>query len=829
MKRKPKRSKSIRSAEADSERPQLADIIEWMKFLTEPSHSYKLWIKKSKDKYLGGYFSSGQLGKFSKSITRLSGTVFGVYWSINPVATKLVTDETDHRLKVGEGVPQDADIVRRHWLPIDIDPERQTDISATNKEKQRAKDRTFEVGRYLDGLGWPRPVIVDSGNGFYLLYRVDLPTDDSGLVSRVLKAIGQKFSDDHVKIDTKVANAGRVLKIPGTMACKGKSTKDRPHRFSRVMRRPESGPQVVSSELLENLAGNVEPKLLPKASVENTAVPHDVVEQVRRYIDRIPKAIQGQNGSSATLTVATRVVVDFNIAHDSDAALQLMREYSQRCQPPWTDKELRHKLKEADRLATEKGEPRGHLRNDQHDGTALSEWAPLSGSKFLIQVPDYELVATNQVLRPIDEFSKLSPWYGLSVYLVWKCQRSDALIPDVVLRQAYWGATAPTAWRRSFLNKLGTSRNQAECRPDCVLFGSQVRHQHLVRHHEVSNNGLELFSKSAIKSQIVDPARLAKLNKKGHRRYRYNSKKPAVVKLRGIYHSAFYYCYMPLLIFGRSRRLGLTPRQVRLMLGVTRELTRVGMEPQFPANESGKVVFKKAYSPRKDRAAIIVDRKVVPSGEGKHKILCPQLIAGHRYVVFGGNTKGHVGRGCRLFNEKIVCWLNHAGYSADKFNSDPWPSVRTFLDDLAVLAEMFDLVVVGRHHARKQWKSLDQLRACLKSGSGQDWLKECTVRIFAPEDFLIRWRYRIAKKLGFSSIPGGENCPFNETSNQGDGQTISDGTQLRAWLDQQGWSIRQLADRMACSRKTVSRHLHDKRKSSDFLQRVNELVKKLSN
>ena len=393
MKRKSNYEKPTSAKFAEDEQPQITEVIEWMSMLAEPGCTYELWIKKTQGQYLGGYYSSAQINKLVARAMKFSGKAFGVYWSINPVDPALTADDTDHELKPGKGVPKDSDILRRRLLPIDVDPVRQSDLSATDEEKQRAKATTLEIGRYLNDLGWPKPVIVDSGNGFYLLYRVDLPTDDNGLVSRVLKAISQKFSNENVEIDTKVANAGRVLKIPGTMACKGESTQERPHRVSQVIRVPKDGLQVVPRELLESLAGSSVSNVVPMATSQSASVPPQVVERARQYIAKMPKAIQGQNGSGATLTVATKIVVGFNIVHDSAVALQLMQEYSQRCQPPWSDKELRHKLKEADRLAANKGEPRGHLRNYLSGTASDIEWASLDGPEFLIDIPDYEYVA----------------------------------------------------------------------------------------------------------------------------------------------------------------------------------------------------------------------------------------------------------------------------------------------------------------------------------------------------------------------------------------------------------------------------------------------------
>jgi hypothetical protein len=66
-----------------------------------------------------------------------------------------------------------------------------------------------------------------------LLYPIDLPNDDAirQVVKRALEALSLAFSDETVALDTTVASAARIVKLPGTFAAKGDSTGDRPHRF----------------------------------------------------------------------------------------------------------------------------------------------------------------------------------------------------------------------------------------------------------------------------------------------------------------------------------------------------------------------------------------------------------------------------------------------------------------------------------------------------------------------------------------------------------------------------------------------------------------------
>ena len=72
----------------------------------------------------------------------------------------------------------------------------------------------------------------------------------------------------------------------------------------------------------------------------------DAVARARAYLATCDAAISGQGGHNATLHAAHAVVVGF--ALDDATALQLLEsEYNPRCVPPWTQKELMHKIESA--------------------------------------------------------------------------------------------------------------------------------------------------------------------------------------------------------------------------------------------------------------------------------------------------------------------------------------------------------------------------------------------------------------------------------------------------------------------------------------------------
>ena len=155
-----------------------------------------------------------------------------------------------------------------------------------------------------------------------------------------------------MKIDRKVYNPSRICKLYGTESCKGPNTHERPHRFSRVMCHPAEA-RVVPAEFLQALAterkqaeGPVMPETNGKAHRDQTPGCPDAETRVVAYLDKCEPAISGQNGHDRCFKVACKVGPGFDLTPET--AFRLLRDhYNPRCQPPWTEKELRHKVDDA--------------------------------------------------------------------------------------------------------------------------------------------------------------------------------------------------------------------------------------------------------------------------------------------------------------------------------------------------------------------------------------------------------------------------------------------------------------------------------------------------
>jgi hypothetical protein len=182
---------------------------------------------------VSGYFDDPE--KLTAAARRLDGRAKGIYVTLNPVRPELLARASNRTIDSPASTTGDAEITRRLRLLIDIDPARPSGISATEEERQAAFAVAREVLAYLEAMGFPEPVKADSGNGGHLVYAIDLPVNDDGLVQRVLAALAFKFDTATARIDQSVHNAARICKLYGTLACKGDSTQERPHRRSRLI------------------------------------------------------------------------------------------------------------------------------------------------------------------------------------------------------------------------------------------------------------------------------------------------------------------------------------------------------------------------------------------------------------------------------------------------------------------------------------------------------------------------------------------------------------------------------------------------------------------
>jgi hypothetical protein len=136
----------------------------------------------------------------------------------------------------------------------------------------------------------------------------------------------------------------------------------------------------------------------------------------------MPPAISGQGGHDATFAVAKALV--HNFALPNHEAWPILLEFNSRCQPPWSQSELQHKISSASNL-TRPCKPKGHLLDTEEawrtqerfpfaPKSESSYWnvriEPLPGKKSLIE-PQIEKAVIEELTghATVEALEKPSP------------------------------------------------------------------------------------------------------------------------------------------------------------------------------------------------------------------------------------------------------------------------------------------------------------------------------------------------------------------------------------------------------------------------------------
>jgi len=213
---------------------------------------------------LSGYFRDADtlLLNFDKIDVRNRN----IYITLGEVKEECFSRSQSEHFERNPSTTSDPEIVRYKWLFIDLDPVRPTGISSTDTELEQARLLMNKVAAYLSDLGFQEPVTAISGNGYHLLYRIDVLNDAVGrsVVERCLKNLSAMFDTAEVKIDTTNSNPSRICKLHGTLAQKGTSTNQRPHRMSRIISVPDPV-KLTTMETLTTLARELPEDPKPKA------------------------------------------------------------------------------------------------------------------------------------------------------------------------------------------------------------------------------------------------------------------------------------------------------------------------------------------------------------------------------------------------------------------------------------------------------------------------------------------------------------------------------------------------------------------------------------
>ena len=195
-----------------------------------------------------------------------------IFVTLNPINMSCYSrKQHDCFIENAQPTTKDNEITALHWLLIDLDPKRMSGVSSSEEELKLAKAKARTIHNFLSDRGFKEPIRAMSGNGIHLVYRFDVPntSENVSVFENALKILSEKFSDDEVEVDTTVFNPARICKLWGTIAQKGATTPERPHRKAYIEPSVPSSVDVNDFTLLQALSAEFEENK-PSAPVQDT-------------------------------------------------------------------------------------------------------------------------------------------------------------------------------------------------------------------------------------------------------------------------------------------------------------------------------------------------------------------------------------------------------------------------------------------------------------------------------------------------------------------------------------------------------------------------------
>ncbi len=207
------------------------------------------------------------------------GEYQAVWFSLN-ICPGVPAGFEPNRLYKASGRFKKTDYAGRQLLLVDCDPKRPADTASTDLQKAAAKVQVLAIRDFLRNLGFPEPILCDSGNGFHLLYALNEPNDEAteNLIKNFLAGLSVKFSNEDSQVDAGNYDANRVCKLYGTVARKGNDPSL--WRRSAVLEVPTRNTELPAKggnvrETVIDIDFEPVPRALLEAAVAELPVPRD--------------------------------------------------------------------------------------------------------------------------------------------------------------------------------------------------------------------------------------------------------------------------------------------------------------------------------------------------------------------------------------------------------------------------------------------------------------------------------------------------------------------------------------------------------------------------
>ncbi|SIO58415.1 phage/plasmid primase, P4 family, C-terminal domain-containing protein [Singulisphaera sp. GP187] len=338
------------------------DVIAIRIFGAEKKNGYLVRSEDYPKTYEGCYSARDNMAVDAASASGVS-----VYLISNPVHEHVLARAKNRLRKIGKGEGVSVKDIRcLRWAYFDFDAVKpDPNIPATDEERDAAlalRDAFLLAHKDMAA----HAIWGCSGNGGWVLVRLpDYPNDET---HRAIVAETVDYAADNFGADRTTKNPARLSPLPGTVKHKGDPIPGRPHRNVTVdqtslalFNRNDSFDLIGFHESVVKPARDAAQQATgkpaspttskrstgsPKAGSTSVGGSGDRVEQrAIAYLAKVDPAIQGHHGSDDCFKAAcVGPAFDF----DEETTFRLLRDhYNERCEPRWSDDELRHKIEDA--------------------------------------------------------------------------------------------------------------------------------------------------------------------------------------------------------------------------------------------------------------------------------------------------------------------------------------------------------------------------------------------------------------------------------------------------------------------------------------------------
>lgn len=268
--------------------------------LVEPGDVVELRIVTPKGAKASGYFDNADAAIEAIRPWALDEHIDTIFVLLNPpqpacwrrYANRMQPASPRVRGEFPKETTSDGDVLKRRWLLIDCDAERPSGVSASDEERGASRTLATDIYGFLKGQGIDQRSLatMTSGNGFYVLVRIDLPNDEASrkLCEDVLKGLAATFPGEGAHVDVKCFNAGRIAALCGTTKGKGDNLPEAPHRMVKPIVFP-SAPIPAPVEALERIAALSPKPQKPAAPSARPGRPADGPFDAAAWLAKFPQ------------------------------------------------------------------------------------------------------------------------------------------------------------------------------------------------------------------------------------------------------------------------------------------------------------------------------------------------------------------------------------------------------------------------------------------------------------------------------------------------------------------------------------------------------------